>query len=304
MREISFERKPDALPIQTVINYGDTGTGKTTWAATWPRVFAIVDAIERGYESIITSDRSTWFEPDGPEPVIVAIESIEDLAKLCEQGGRIDQEIARGRCETIVFDAFSYYCELALAHILKLQGGKNDNRAAYGDLGKHLRAVRGMVHLKGKSVIWNCLAKHPSDDDKRGMPLVPGKQGEMWPGAVDFVLRSRLDRRSTLVEIVGEDGKPTGQKERQISETFYMNTRTDGPWLARNRLGAQGQALLPDPFIGTYTDFITALGYDVEALRARLKKPQAMTAKPSVVVKPVVSTPRVVTATPQANNKR
>ena len=228
-------------------------------------------------------------------------------------GGRIDQEIAKGRCQTIVFDALSYYCELALNHIIGLQGSKPDNRAAYGDLGEHLRAVRTMVHLKGTSVIWNCITKHPESDDPRGRPLIPGKQGEAWPGAVDFVFRSQVKREQQLLDVVDENNKPTGQKFKQITESYFMNTRQNGAYIAGNRLGIDAD-LLPDPFIGTYADLMTTLGHDTAALREMLKnfKPRAIVApaaKPVATIPaktpPVVtqqrSAPKVVAAPPQAN---
>lgn len=308
MREISFERSQSDLPVFTVINYGDTRTRKTTWAATWPRIIVLGDGIERGYESIITSDRATWFEPDGPDPVILALESSSDLAELFQPGGRIDQEKAKG-ARTIVFDALSYYCELALNKIISMQGGKGDNRAAYGDLGKHLRAVREMVHLKGMSVIWNCLTAHPNEDDKRGRPLIPGKQGEAWPGAVDFVLRSQVTRQRVIVAYEDEDGKITNVPT--MEESAFINTRQNGMYIAGSRLGAKTD-MLPDPFTGTYADFVTCLGYDVEALREAVKKPPTharttvplkMTSKTPQPVPVQRSAPKVTAASPQATPK-
>ncbi len=168
MREISLEADPTDLPVYTVLNYGDTKAGKTTWAATWPRVLFLADAVERGYESVRTADRSTWFEPEWT-PKIWALESMQDLAALAAPGGRIDQGIAKGEIRTIVFDAFSYFVELVLNGIIQLQT-KPDNRAAYGDLGKVLRNVRNLVASKPVSVLWNCITRHPGEDDPRGMP--------------------------------------------------------------------------------------------------------------------------------------
>lgn len=310
MREISFDRKDSDVPVFTVVNYGDTRTRKTTWAATWPRILVLGDAIERGYESIMSSDRDTWFEPDGPDPIIIALESSADLATLCDPGGRIDREIASGRVHTIVFDALSYYCELALNQIIRLQGSKPDNRAAYGDLGKHLRSVREMVHLKGVSVIWNCLTAHPNDDDKRGRPLIPGKQGEAWPGAVDFVFRSQVSRQTVVVDV--DDGEGNITKQRQIQENCFLNTRQNGAYIAGSRLGTKTD-LLPDPFVGSYSDFVTCLGYDVEALHKAIKQPPkprmaigttkpqpAVTMKPGPVITQRPTTPKVAAAPPQA----
>jgi hypothetical protein len=314
MREISLDDNMTDLPVVTVLTYGDTKSGKTTFAATWPRALILADAVERGYGSIKTADRSQWFEPDY-KPVVIAIENLGDLVQLMAPGGRVDQMIAAGTCRTIVVDALSYLIENMLNAIIQMQT-KPDNRAAYGDLGKQLRNVRTMIQSKPVSVIWNCITKHPDEDDPRGRPSIPGKQGEAWPGACDFVFRSQATRKRELVdvEVEGTDGKTKIVKQSQLSESFFINTRQNGAYMAGHRLGIKADSL-PDPFVGSYSDFVACLGYDVEALRKIVKQPPLKTiARPvnSPTITPVKgppivvnrSPPKVVTVPPQANNNK
>lgn len=312
MREISLDDSPEDLPIWTVLNYGDTRSGKTTFAATWPRTLVIADAVERGYESVKTADRSLWFEPDW-KPTIWAIENLPELLDLAQPGGRIDQLIAKGDVRTIVVDAASYLVEMMLNAIIQAQS-KDDNRAAYGALGKQLRNVRTTIQSKPVSVIWNCIVKHPTDDDRRGRPLIPGAQGEAWPGAVDFVFYSKVERRNELVDVEVEDnaGKTKIVKQRQVTESYYMHTRQNGAYIAGHRLGAFADSL-PDPFVGTYSDLVTTLGYDVDKLREAVQKPPKFkpTAAVPAVATPVVSKPPVIVnrstpkvATPPAATNR
>ena len=312
MREISLDEDTTELPIMSVLNYGDTKSGKTTWASTWPRPLILADAVERGYESVRTADRSTWFEPAW-KPKIIALESLADLVQLAQPGGQIDQWIASGEVRTIVNDALSYFAELMLNTIIQLQT-KPDNRGAYGDLGKQLRNVRTMVQAKPVSVIWNCIVKHPEEDDPRGRPLIPGKQGEAWPGSCDYVFRSQVRRQRVMVdyEEIDNDGKTKIVKRPEIQESYFMSTRQDGKYIGGSRLGTKAD-LLPDPFSGTYSDLMTCLGYDVEQLRKLVKQPpkrQAVKpAAPTVAPQapPIVitrSAPKVVTAPSQANNNK
>lgn len=314
MREISLDEDMTDLPVMTVLNYGDTKTGKTTFASTWPRPLILADAVERGYESVRTADRSTWFEPDW-KPRIIALESLADLVQLAAPGGQIDQWIAKGEVRTIVNDALSYFCELMLNAIIQMQG-KPDNRAAYGDLGKQLRNVRTMVQAKPASVLWNCIVKHPEEDDPRGRPLIPGKQGEAWPGACDFVFRSQVKRERVMVnyeEIDEATGKTKIVPRPEIQELYFMNTRQNGKYIGGSRLGTKAD-MLPDPFSGSYSDLVTCLGYDVEKLRKIAKQPPkpragslavpttaAPKAPPIVITRPA---PKAAAAPSQANNNK
>jgi hypothetical protein len=253
MREISFDEKPSDLPIYTVLVHGDTRTGKTRFGATWPRPLILADSIEGGYQTVQSMTSDELFEPDMP-PIIWAIESPSDLTQAA---AKMEPLIASGRIRTIVFDAFSFYVEFYLAHIIKMQGDKPDNRAAYGDLGKHLRYVRGLLHLKGINVVWNCLTAHPQDDNPKGRPQIPGAQGNAFPAAVSFLLHSRVHQRREAGKIV--------------EETYQLHTRQLGAYMAGHRLGVKAESL-PEPFVGDYAHFMTCLGHDVEKIRALLKK--------------------------------
>lgn len=302
MREISFDSEPETLPPRfTVLNYGDTRTGKTEFAATWPRPLIIADAAERGYETIRRMDREKWFEPDH-KPLIWAVDNQADLTNMLLKA---DPLIANGQIWTLVFDAFSFYCDFYLNAIVLAQT-KLDMRRAYGDLGMHLRNARVQVHNRGTNVLWNCLSKHPEKDDETGRvqpggPLIPGQQGDKFAAGVDLLVHSRLEPIKEGATLVGD--------RHEIRTRAYK-----GGYPAGNRLGMMAD-MLPDPFVGgTYAELITALGYDADGLRAALKvkKPFAVgsavkTITPTLVAKPPiinnVSAPRVVPTPPSGGNK-
>lgn len=286
MRDIALDLKPSQLPVNTFVVYGNTRTGKTEWAATFPRVCAIADVTEGGFSTIQNMDRSLFFEEDYP-PIIKGVENMGDIAALTPW---LKQEIARKRIMTVVFDAFTFYTDFYLAKLIALQtaGGKAiDNRQAYGSLGVHLREVRSNLHSLGVNVVWNCLAKHPDTDDPTGKPLIPGQQADKFAAGVDFLFHSRIEQTK-------ENGV--------VTDNFEIRTRQFGKYIAGNRLGAKA-AQLPDPFQGTYAQFLQYLGYDVDAVRAAMPKVLAAApaaAGPAAVVNkgPVAKGPVVITRSP------
>ncbi len=279
MRDISLTAPPTAVPRYTILNYGDTRTGKTFFGATMPRPFIIADATESGYTTILNMDRSLWFEPN-VEPIIVAVENMSDVAQAM---ARIDALIASKRIYSLVFDAFSFYTDFYLNGLIMAQA-KTDMRQAYGSLGIHLRQVRTNIHSRPISVMWNCLAKHPDQDDPKGRPLIPGQQADKFSAGVDFLVHSQ-------VETFKEGGKIVATEHR-------IRTRPFGSYIVGNRLGDSVD--LPDPFVGTYSDFLAALGHDVDAIRNAMPKPGAVAAPvvakpaapPIAAAKPVITVPQ------------
>lgn len=302
MREISLDDIDSVLPPRlTVMNYGDTRTGKTEFAATWPRPLIIGDCAERGYETIKRMDRTKWFEPDR-KPIVWAVDNQADVTNML---AKADPLIASGEIWTVVFDAFSFYCDFYL-NALVLAQTKNDMRRAYGDLGLHLRNVRVQVHNRGTNVLWNCLAKHPEKDDETGRvlaggPLIPGQQGDKFAAGVDLLVHSRLEPIKDGATVVGD--------RHEIRTKLYKSGYPAG-----HRLGTMSDRL-PDPFVGgTYAELITELGYDPDALRAALKNKKhvptpIVTAKPTASAAPKppitnVSAPKVVHMPPSGGNKQ
>lgn len=275
MRELKMDA-PETMPQLTILNYGDTRSGKTTFGGSFPRPLILADTTERGWKSAFTMAKESRFEPD-VEPIVWGIEQMNDLASIYP---KLDPLIESGRVCSVIFDAFSFYCDFYLASIIRLQG-KPDNRAAYGALGLHLREVRVQLHQKRVNIVWNCLAKHPDEADSKGRPLIPGQQGDKFAAGVDYLFYSRLQR-------TGKD------------ESFEIRTRQYGSYIAGHREGINADRL-PDPFCGTYSDFVTALGYDTDAIRGALKKIQAAPAtKPAAVAVKPASPAVTINKAPQA----
>lgn len=270
MRELTLDA-PDKLPQLNILNYGDTRTGKTTLLATFPRPLIIADSTEGGWKSALTMDPTLRFEPE-VEPIVWGIDQMNDLVHMYQ---KMDTLIASGRIFTVGFDAFSFYCDFFLAGIIRSQA-KFDQRAAYGDLGRHLREVRVQLQQRRASIVYNCLAKHPDQDDPKGRPLIPGQQADKYSAGVDMLFYSTL----TTVNKV---------EKREVRTRQYLG------YIAGHREGINADRL-PDPFVGTYSDLITHIGYDPDSVRASL--PRLNGAKTVAVgtppVKPAAKAPPVI----------
>lgn len=279
MREIDLKSADKKLPINNFLIYGDTRSGKTTFLASFPRVLIFADATEKGWESLIELPDEQLFEP-GVKPMVWAIESMSDFSQALAKAKPL---IASGRVKTLGIDSITFYADMYLAGLIFAQT-KKDNRSAYGDLGTHLRHIRVETHGQGCNSVWLALAKHPDEDNPTGGPMIPGQQAAKLAASTDYIFYARAERTR-----VGNKDGPT---------TFELRTKRFGPYVAGNRLG--GRAELPDPMIGTYSDFLTCLGYDANALRKTLPPIGApLKINMSAPIKPVV--PPVIVTRPVVN---
>ena len=209
------------------------------------------------------------------------MENESDFAEALEKAQPL---VAAGRVKTLVISSISFYADLILnAILMRLQ--KTDMRKAYGELGIHLRNVRIKAHGLGINVVWEALALQPEEEDGKllamGRPMIPGQQGDKFSAGCDFILHTRA-----------EQPQPTQPPK------FEIRTKRYARFIAGNRLGVR-VGMLPDPFRGTYADFMTNLGHDVDAIRksftpidkipmikpvTKVAPPPVITGKPAVVV--------------------
>jgi hypothetical protein len=252
MREINLDQNNTTVPRNTFIVYGDSRSGKTTWAATFPRPLFLSDVTEAGWNSITHMSDEQLFEP-GVKPMVWGIEQMNDMALAREKAAPL---IASGRVQTLVIDSLSFYCDLYLNYIVGQQT-KKDQRAAFGDLGIHLRDLRVKTHSLAVNVVWLCLARHPSPEEPVGRPLVPGQQADKFMAGCDYVFYARSYREKRGADL--------------LPPTFELRTRPWSNYVTGNRLGNMAESL-PDPLIGTYEDMITHLGYDADEIRRSMPK--------------------------------
>lgn len=288
MRVINLDTPTDEnaiAPRNTYCVYGPTGSGKTTFAGTFPRPVFLSDTTESGYESLRGISDEVLFE-SGVKPIVIGIEKMNDMAIAREV---LTPFIQSGMIKTVIKDSLTFYADLYLNYLFEIHTGSGDNLKAYGALGRHLRDLRVKWHSMGCNVVSLCLAQDPNEDQPNGLPSIPGKEAGKYGASCDFLLYTRYDRY---------------KQGQQLVDNFEVHSKPWGKYVARARR-AIGMPELPSPLSNTnYAGFIEQLGYSAEATRSALPPyvdPTDAIMKAIAIRQAVVATPPpAAMATPAA----
>ena len=188
--------------------YGDSGTGKTSLAGTFPEGETLIITTENGCLSIRHKNHQ-----------LAEIETLEDLKALLaalEQNAEGYQGF-----KNIVLDSISDIGEVILSNLKK---SKKDARQAYGEFGDEIiSAVKGFRDLIGRNVMLIAKQEFTVDSTtnvstyKPSMPWA--KIGNDFPYLFDVVMALCV-----------------GQQEGQ---TFrFLRTARDLQWVAKDRSGS------------------------------------------------------------------
>jgi hypothetical protein len=217
MREIRITpRKPgEAAPVNTsritVLGAGAPRSGKTRFAATFPRPLILADETEGGYTTVETMDSALWYEPNIP-PRVWAIGNVTEFNQAIPEANNL---IAKKEIQSIVVDSITFLADLMLAHLFSVLG-TGDNRKVYGQLGVQLRDLRVKVHALKANVFWACLIQPPDEDHPLPRPSIPGKQGMAFGAGCDYILEFQrsvdkgVTRHSILTQSAIAGGRDSG----------------------------------------------------------------------------------------------
>lgn len=248
MREIVIggpKGQPTYEPLSFLV-YGASGTGKTHYAASFPRPLFLADATERGWRTINTMNPEVWYEP-GVAPAVWGIESAQDMIEAVT---RLENELKAqpGKYLTLVVDSVTFYADLYFNDKWRQAGGaqnpKIDMRDLYGKLKQHLYNLRISLQKLPINVVWLALEKQPEVGDAGG-PAIPGAAAGTILAGADHVLYARKSR----------------SKEGDVYE---LHTGGYGPFIARQRDGGLLDAVLNNY---TYRDFAKDLGLAAPSLK-------------------------------------
>lgn len=278
MRELSLDSSTLSIPIDTIMNYGDTGSGKTTWSARFPRPCFLSVNDEGGHKALVDYPEEWLFEPH-VKPRALAISEMSDMTQAINW---LRPLVAGKQVLTVIVSSLSLYADLYLAKYLEAAPG-TDNRQVYGALDVHLRDLRVKMHNLGCNVIWEAQAAAPEKGGDgqpplSGRPLIPGKQGNKFPAGVEYIMYARLEE--------------TRQDGKVASRVFKRYTMPHNGYIARSRQAVNAPQL-PNPLTGGYDEFIECRGFDSDAIRKALPSYQ----KPIPFVPVAASTPPVAKAT-------
>jgi hypothetical protein len=269
---IQIKKGDRRAAFKSILAYGRSRSGKTRFAASFPRVRFLSDASERGWSTVETMPEECYYEPDW----IPEVWPIEDAAQMAEALARSKEDVLAGRILSLCIDSLTFYADShyqwLYAMAAKHAGNKPiDTRSLYGALAQHLQNIRTDIHRWPCNVIWTALEKAPDSDNPQGGPLLTGQSAQKFPAGCDHVF---YFRSYTAMEQI--DGKS------EMRRYFEARTAPFGAYLA----GGRDSGLLPDPLYDpTYRQIAEALD---------LPDPLA---KPAPPVSQPASTRKVVTTT-------
>lgn len=218
--------------FRTFMCYGDTRTGKTRFAGTFPNALFLSDASERGWTTLEHMPPEQFYHAGkGPEVLPVS-----DQAGMIQAMTIAEQWVRNGWIDTVVIDSLTFYAESWFQHehqkMVQNPGAKGvDNRALYGAMANHLSNTRVQIHKWPCHVVWLALAA-PPDDMQPGGPMLSGKSRQRFPAGCDHIFYHRK------YEAIAEDNSAVTVFEAQTKgyERYIGGGRDGGvipdvlPW--------------------------------------------------------------------------
>ncbi len=214
---------------RTFCCYGDTRSGKSRFAGTFPNAVFISDASERGWTTLETMPQEDFYCP-GQGPVILPV---SDQADMIYALSVAERWVRQGFIDSVVVDSITFYAwswfQTELQKQIAAAGAKgSDTRALYGALANHLSNTRQQIHKWPCHVVWTALAA-PPEDQQPGGPMLPGQSRRSFPAGCDHIL---YHNKWMAKE---EDGTEV--------EVYEVRTRAFGRYIGGGRDGG----ILPDP---------------------------------------------------------
>jgi len=244
MRVVDVSQKASsAYRRATVLSYGASRTGKTRFAATWPRPLFLSVNIEGGWETIQNMPADLWYEPSRA-PDVWAIESAQDMLTGVNQLRDIVKKDPT-RYLTVVVDSLTYHADVTFWAMVNAMRSANsgrdvDTRKLYGVLYENLVNLRNELHSLPLNVLWLCIESPPSDDEPLGGPTILGQARYKFPPGCNYFFYHRLTRPD-----------PRHPSVYEIRTRQYTNYRA----------GGRDEDKLPDPMTrGTYREMADCLG--------------------------------------------
>lgn len=172
---------------------GDTGSGKTTAAATFPNPLFLVPRCENSVDTLmgrsIDYDDSIASMQDMNDKISELIKRHERmkalLAKSKTEGDAFEKEAYEVfPWETIVCESMSHYSEMVVDDVSNC-GQKMMDQRGWGIVSNHLRSIHLRLSQLDCHIVYTSLVK--IDDAGVGMPLMPGKAAKIIPSACGII---------------------------------------------------------------------------------------------------------------------
>lgn len=203
--------------------YGDTGSGKTTAAATMPSPLFLVPASEGSELTLRGKDVDYVKIGRNAEGAPVDVRNhmngvLTDLEKRAAHYFAGDQDALPW--ETVVVESLTHYCDMLVASISE-DGRKQMDMQKWGLVATHLQHIHSRLRRLPVHVVFTALAQLKENDGKQvvGMPAIQGSMATKLPSACDII--------GYAEELPPSRGAET--------PTYRIHFTKSGPYLARAR---------------------------------------------------------------------
>lgn len=219
-------QKSREMPIgflRTMV-YGNTRSGKTSFAATATKPVFLSIGIEGGDKTL------RLFDVD-----IIEIKSSKDMHEAVDLISKNP-----GKWETVVVDSLTFYQDLFLSELTTRAPGRMLQQRDWGLLDLEImKWLMPSLHNLPINVIWICLAQLTKDDNSgslvRGEPMAFGKCAQKLPATTDLILYT--DTQTFL-----------DPQTRQMTTQFFLRAQPYGVFVAGGRFGPLFEATIPPDF--------------------------------------------------------
>ena len=197
-------------PLRVFV-YGQPGTGKTTFAGTFPNPVMLSAGQEGG-------DTTLRFIPG---ITVMRVQTVQDMK---EAVGIIETQYAHKQWGTVVVDSATFYADIFIAEIVK--SGRAMRQQDWGLLDVHLQKwLLPTLHRLPLHVVWIALEheKQIEGGPTKTLPMLYGKTATKLPAATDMILHAEV------IQVTGPNNEPVTK--------FIMRTRSWAGAFARDRFG-------------------------------------------------------------------
>lgn len=169
--------------------YGDTGSGKTRLAATFPRPLFIQPKNEASVVTLRGWEIPYYEVVDLNSPIVGGEGGMNTIVNAIEQEYNTDPESFP--YDTLVFESISHYADLVIEDLT--DGGKfSMNQQRWGDLVAHLRNLQARLRRMELNVVFTALSTPPVKNDdgvtiSKGCPLIQGQSRRKLPSSCDII---------------------------------------------------------------------------------------------------------------------
>jgi hypothetical protein len=173
------------LPWMHFFFYGESGSGKTEVAATFPRPVFIVPQNEGSIMTLRGRDIPFYEATDLSSRLVGGVGGLICIIDELEHAYYADMDAFP--FETIVIESLTHYADLAIEQIGGPRGKMDQQK--WGELSAHFRNIQARLRRIQVHAVFTSLARTDEADDGTlsGGPLIPGSTSEKLPSACELV---------------------------------------------------------------------------------------------------------------------